>query len=92
MDVLIQRPVEIALRTLDAKEKQRVFAAFDRLRNWDKDEIVRRNSHKLDEFEDVYVLKATGDMRLFFKLQGKQITVLDIAKKSTIVSSELDAE
>lgn len=80
-------PVDIALRTLDADDVRRVQAWFDHLRNWDGDEHVRRHSHSLTGVPGVYILKTTTDIRIFFRIDGDTITVLDIAKKSAIVAS-----
>jgi mRNA-degrading endonuclease RelE of RelBE toxin-antitoxin system len=92
MKVLSLQPVKIALRTLSDKDRRQVFAWFDHLKNWKNDETVRNNSHLLADSDDVYVLKTTSDVRIFFKLQEDQITVLDIAMKSTIVNSGVDSE
>jgi mRNA-degrading endonuclease RelE of RelBE toxin-antitoxin system len=92
MKVIILQPVKIALRTLSDKERRQVFAWIDHLKNWENDKTVQNNSHQLEDFDNVYVLRTTSDIRIFFKLQEDQITVLDIAMKSTIVNSGADAE
>ena len=87
MNVSQLPPVEIAIRTLNDDERRRVFAWFGHLRNWEKDSQVRKNSHRLNGADDVYVLKTSDDMMIFFRLEGDHITILDIAKRSTILSS-----
>ena len=80
-------PVDIALRTMDADEVRRVHAWFDHLRNWDDDEYVRSHSHRLVGLPGVYLLKTSTDLRIFFKIDGDTITILDVAKKSAIYTS-----
>ena len=87
MKVTELRPEQIALRTLTERERQHVFAWIDHLKNWEHDDAVRKKSHRLDDSDNVFVLRTTSDMRIFFKLDGNKITVLDIATKSTIVNS-----
>lgn|GEM_PF-2045654 len=80
-------PVDIALRTMNAEEVRRVRAWFDHLQNWDGDEYVRRRSHSLEEVPDVYVLKTSSDIRIFFRFDGDTVTILDVAKKAAIYTS-----
>ncbi len=92
MKVILTQPVEIALRTLGEDDRNSVTAWFDRLKNWENDDVVRKHSQKLNSGENVYVLKTSTDMRIFFRLQEIDIVVLDIATKATIVSSGHIAE
>jgi hypothetical protein len=85
--VVTTPPVDIALRTLDDDGRQRVHAWFDQLRNWDGDETVRENSYPLKDIPGVYVLRTNTDFRIFFKIEGDTITILDISKKQTIMAS-----
>jgi len=84
--------VQFALGTLSDKERRRVLAWFDHLKNWEHDETVRKNSHLLEDLDNVFVLRTSSDIRIFFKLDADKITVLDIATKSTIVNSSLGSE
>jgi hypothetical protein len=84
--------VDIALRTLDADGVRRVHAWFDHLRNWEGDEFVRTHSHSLEGIPGVYVLKTSTDIRIFFRIDGNTITILDIAKKPAIISSGYNPE
>ena len=79
--------VELSMRSLDADGKRRVHAWFDYLKRWDEDEVVRNNSLALPGHTGVYVLKTTTDIRIFFRLEGGTITVLDVAKESAIMAS-----
>jgi mRNA-degrading endonuclease RelE of RelBE toxin-antitoxin system len=90
--VVITSPVEIALRTLDADGRRKVRSWFDHLANWDGDEFVRSHSHSLDSVPGVYVLKTSTELRIFFKIQGETITILDIASKQSILTSGDSAE
>jgi hypothetical protein len=89
MKVVTQRQVEIAMRTLDDEERREIIRSFHHLQNWENDAHVRNASHKLDGTENVYVLKATDDFRIFFTIQGNTATILDIASKSTITRAGL---
>jgi hypothetical protein len=85
MKVVESLPVEIALRTLGDQDRQRVEAWFDHLRSWENDPFIRQQSQKLTSGEDVYVLKATSDLRIFFKLEADRIVLLDLATRGTIL-------
>jgi mRNA-degrading endonuclease RelE of RelBE toxin-antitoxin system len=89
MKVTLFPPVDIALRTLSPEERRKVQAWFTHLGNWENDPHVRRISHRLKDAEDVYVLRTTDDIRIFFKIEGSELTVLDIATRATIASSGL---
>lgn len=81
-------PVDMALRTMDADDVQKVHHWFDRLRNWDGDGIVRSRSHLLETIPGgVRLLKTDTDIRIFFRIDGETITILDVAKKSAIYTS-----
>jgi hypothetical protein len=79
--------VDIALRTLDADDVRRIHAWFGHLQNWDDDEFVQTHSHTLEGVSGVYVLKTSTDVRIFFRMNGDTITILDIARKPAIMSS-----
>jgi hypothetical protein len=85
--IVLDPSVEIALRTLDQDGVRRVHAWFTYLERWDTDEVVRKNSQQLPGIPDVYVLRTTTDLRIFFRIDGDTITVLDIAKKAAIMAS-----
>jgi mRNA-degrading endonuclease RelE of RelBE toxin-antitoxin system len=86
MNVVLTQPVEIALRSLSDEDRRKMAAWLDHLKNWENDPHVRKQSHKLDSTEGVYVLRTSTDLRIFFSLQEDQIVVLDIARKGTIMS------
>lgn len=86
MNLILTQPVEIALQTLGQEDRRRVRAWLDHLRNWEKDDFVRTHSQRLNSAEDVYVLKTSSDIRIFFRLGESNIEVLDIARKATIES------
>ena len=79
--------VEIAMRTLDPDGVRRVHAWFSYLERWDTDEVVRKNSEQLQGIPDVYVMRTTTDIRIFFRIDGDTVTVLDVAKKAAILTS-----
>jgi hypothetical protein len=79
--------VEIALRTLDPEGVRQVQAWFDHLRNWDGDEFVRAHSHRLEGVSGAFILQTTSDIRIFFRMDGNTITVLDVAKAPAILTS-----
>jgi mRNA-degrading endonuclease RelE of RelBE toxin-antitoxin system len=85
--VVITQSVQVALRTLDDETRRRVNAWFEHLANWDGDEYVRSHSHSLDSIPGVYVLKTSTDLRIFFTMQGNSVTIIDIAKKQSIIMS-----
>jgi len=87
MNVILTQPVDIALRTLGDDDRRTVSAWLDHLRNWENDDFVRNHSKKLDTMDNVYVLRTSTDIRIFFKLDAHGIEVLDIARKAAIVSS-----
>jgi hypothetical protein len=85
--VVLAPAVEIAMRTLDPDGVRRVHAWFSYLERWDTDEVVRRNSEQLQEMPGVYVMRTTTDIRIFFRIDGDTVTVLDVAKKAAILTS-----
>jgi hypothetical protein len=85
--VVLAPDVEIAMRTLDPDGARRVQAWFTYLERWDTDEAVRENSTPLKDLPGVYVMRTTTDIRIFFRIDGDTVTVLDVAKKAAILTS-----
>jgi hypothetical protein len=83
MELRTAPSVDISLRIMSAARLRQVHSWFDRLKNWETDEYVRRISHRLPN-EDVYVLTATDGNRIFFEKDSEIIRVVDIASKETI--------
>ncbi len=79
--------VDIALRMLGADDVRRIHAWFDHLANWDGDPFVRDNSPVLPGVPDTRVFRTSSDTRIFFKLEGETIVVLDIATKQAILAA-----
>jgi hypothetical protein len=92
MKVVLTPPVEFALRTMDEDDRLRVQAWIDHLANWETDAIVREHARELDLTsgeEGVYVLQASIEFVVFFKLYQDRIEVLDIASTETIRKSAM---
>jgi hypothetical protein len=87
VNVIQTPPVEIALRTLGDEDRRSVWAWFDHLHNWENDLFVRKRSQRLHSTDNIYVLKASNDIRIFFRLEKDRIVILDIARKESILSS-----
>src|ERR1700730_15644486 len=87
MKVLQTPPVEIALRTLGPEDRQEVLVWFDHLKIWENDAFLRHNAKQVNSSANVYVLKASGDFRIFFRLEQDRIVLLDLTTKATIVGS-----
>lgn len=85
--VVLDPVVEIAMRTLDADGVRSVQKWFSYLERWDTDELVRRNTAKLQDMPGVYMMRTTTDIRIFFRIDGDTITVLDVAKKAAIMTT-----
>jgi mRNA-degrading endonuclease RelE of RelBE toxin-antitoxin system len=87
MNVIVAEPAQIALRNLSADNRRRVWAWIENLKRWDTDLFVKQHSKKLNTSDNVYMLLTSTDVRIFFALEEDTITVLDVAKKATIISS-----
>ena len=85
--VIVSPTVEIALSSLDSNEARWVQSWFDNLRRWDEDEAIRNNSVRLDSIPGVYVLWTTTDLRIFFRIDGDTITILDVARTRAILAT-----
>jgi hypothetical protein len=87
MKVNVAEPAQIALRNLSEDERRRVWAWIDYLERWETDTFVKEHSKKLDANGNVYMLLTSTDIRIFFALENEAITVLDVAKRDTIIRS-----
>jgi len=83
MQLQITDPAKIALRTLSARERDRVQGLFAALANWNNDPHIRKMSSPLI-YKDIYVLSATDGTRIFFNKGADKIEILDIASKKTV--------
>jgi hypothetical protein len=79
--------VDLSLQSLDPDGVRKVQAWFDYLARWDEDEVVRNNSFPLPGHEGVYVLRTSTDIRIFFRIDGGTLTILDVAKLAAIIAS-----
>ena len=86
MNVILTQPVEIALPTLPQDDRRNVLDWIERLKNWEDDEFVRRRAHKLNPVENIYVMNAGGELRIFFKVESQKLSILDIARRDTVLS------
>lgn len=75
--------VKIALRAFSDEERRRMFGLFDALKNWENDPDIRKHSHAMI-YKDMYELRASDGIRIFFQKNEQRILIVDIAKKKTI--------
>jgi mRNA-degrading endonuclease RelE of RelBE toxin-antitoxin system len=88
MKTVVNTPTaDIAVRTLPAEGVRQVHSWFDHLANWDGDEHVRKMSPEVAGHPGVRVLRTSSDYRIFFRIDGDKITILDIAKTPAIIAS-----
>jgi hypothetical protein len=87
MNVNVAEPAQIVLRNLSDDGRRRVWAWIDNLKRWDTDSLVRQHAKKLHGDGNVSMLFAGPEVRIFFELGEETITVLDVAKRTTISSS-----
>lgn len=93
MNVLTPTSVASAIRTLDDDDRRTVAECIHRLENWDTDSQLRASSRR-SRVPDILELNASGDVRLFFRLdlQKKEIIVLDVAKPSRFETAQATME
>jgi hypothetical protein len=87
VNVKVAEPAEVVLRNASEEDRRRVWAWIDNLKRWETDPFIRQHSKKLEDPRNAYMLWTTTDIVIFFELQPDSITVLDVAKKATILSS-----
>ncbi|HLN27285.1 MAG TPA: hypothetical protein VK395_06035 [Gemmataceae bacterium] len=83
MELQMTDSAKIALRTLSARERDRLQGLFAALANWNNDAHIQKMSSPLI-YKDVYVLRATDGMQIFFSKGTEKIVILDIARKKTV--------
>jgi hypothetical protein len=88
MKKIIDGPAaELSMRYLDPNSARRIRAWCDALRRWDEDEAVRSNSLALPNHPGVFVLRTTTDVRVFFRIDGDTVTVIDVTTAPVILAS-----
>jgi hypothetical protein len=85
--LIISPRVDISMASLDPEGAKRLLGWFDDLRRWDEDEAVRKNSVLLDSIPGVFVMRTSTDIRIFFRIDGDTVTVLNAATTAAIFAS-----
>jgi hypothetical protein len=86
MKVIVGDLAQIGLRNLGEDGRRKAWGWIDSLKRWDTDPFVREHSVMLGD-DNTYMFRTTSDLRVFFSLEEDTITVLDLARKDTIVRS-----
>lgn len=83
-EVVVHRGALAALDRLNNEERERIFRALERLPA-DPD-LVRSspNVRVLRHATAVYLLRATHNLRVLFRLAGDQVTLLDIVHRDKL--------
>lgn len=86
MNVVVSNAAKIAVTGLSDEDRRRVHSWFDHLRNWSTDQEVQKNSMRPlpEEEPNMYVLRGTSGVRIFFTVGEDQITVVDVARKESL--------
>jgi len=83
MKIIKTPAVDVAIRTLAADDRQKVFSWLNHLGNWETDEHVRKMARPTID-RDTYALNTSDDIRIFFTLNDakREIVIVDLAKPS----------
>ncbi len=84
MNVTITDPVQISLHSMNDETRRRVTAWFEYLKNWETDDFLRKNSRKLPRQGNVYLLDTFTEFLIFFSVEDKEISILDVARRETL--------
>ena len=86
MNLTLNAAAEIAIRTLGEEDRRKVHALIDHLRLWDTDPSVRSLARSLDlpDAENVYVLRTSTDLGIFFEIEKDSIEVIDVARRASL--------
>jgi len=86
MDVTLSHAAEIALGSLGEKDRRRVHAWCDHLKNLENDPHMKSRSRRLDVpgHQNIYVLRTSTDLRLFYVKHADRIEVIDIARRDSL--------
>jgi hypothetical protein len=85
--VITSPTVEIALNSLRPEEVDQVQRWFDSLRRWDEDGEAKGLTVPLESIPDVYLMRTPGDLRVFFRIDGDTVTVVDVTRTRTILAT-----
>jgi hypothetical protein len=81
MQVIIQRRAEIAMRSLDLRDRDDVNRALNQLKEWDFRQLLAAGKvHKLPQAPGaaMYVMRATYQLRLVLSFRDETVTVEDV--------------
>ncbi len=86
MNVTLSHAAEIAVRTLVDEDRRKVHAWIDCLKKWEQDAFVQSKAQKLilPQVDNVYVLRTSADLHIFFILEANRIEVIDIARGDSL--------
>lgn len=86
MNVILSHAAEIALRTLGEEDRRKIYAWVDHLKRWEDDTFVQSRAQRLElpQADNVYVLKTSTDLRIFFVLEQDRIEVIDLARRDSL--------
>ena len=84
MHVTIADSAIIAVKTMREGERRRLEFLLRRLEKWNDDSSVRSISRQLEAETNTYLLMSPDGLRVFFRIQGNEIAVFDIAAKETL--------
>jgi mRNA-degrading endonuclease RelE of RelBE toxin-antitoxin system len=84
MNIMFSDSAKFQVGTLREENRRVVERWIGRLVGWENDHYLRWRAKRLPGSEDVHVLKAGPNYRVFFQARGDTITILDIARRETI--------
>lgn len=88
MKTVVEGPAaEMSLLPLKPDEVRKVQAWYEYLARWDENELVRKSAIPLPNHKGVYVLRTSTDLRIYFRIDGDTVTVLDVANQAAILAT-----
>jgi len=82
MKISFTPAAEMTVEHLPPPDKRKIDRKLARLRATTVDSILR-DVHKLSG-DDVWVLRATPDLRVLFRRRGNTITIVDVVRQSRL--------
>lgn len=76
----LSRKAEIAYRTLDPEDMKQVQKSMDLLNRYPLKYLSTDKVKKLTDFDDLFIMKATSDLRIIFQMTDSDKEITDIVR------------
>lgn len=86
--IKIRKRADIAIKSLNPKEQERVLNLIEYLENFPKDRYIDKFVHQIEGWDSTYATKVNEYLRIIFSYKNERVVIEDVINKESFLEDQ----